>query len=470
MSAPLHSYDAPVVARLGDEALGALVRLLGWAALHGDAIPPECAARFGVRKRTWGRLVEAGTVAAEGRGFLLLPAARELFGLGFAGTSNASSGPAPEARDRSPAAVVEVKCARSTRALSMSPEAIRKRLKRAAAAAMAGQAAGHHPAVSGQIAAEPGMSGDTAAERPAMASAARAVSLSSEDPRDQVSGSEGSSRISSLSSPCGSSLSSGLEVQDRAREGAGEGAKPATGRHADRTPDNDGGRPRVRLVDDSGERPMPTPNELPAAGSAPPDFVESVLAEVHMSEGVPLPAGATWRAFLDNAHRRRAEGLSAWATAEHFRAWARKDARGGGARPASRGRTVQQDPPGPKAYQVASPDDPWGDGPLYAPGSPAPAWAASTALAPGLDLRDEWGRFTRFSAKRTSPIAPDEGAWKAAWESWLENPRPTSRARRSVVQGGPVSGPRMSFDDSDEDFPMPPLPLPPAASGDGGRS
>lgn len=79
MTAPLHAYDAPVVARLGDEALGALVRLLGWAALHGDAIPPECAARFGVRKRTWGRLVDAGTVAAEGRGFRLLPAARELF-------------------------------------------------------------------------------------------------------------------------------------------------------------------------------------------------------------------------------------------------------------------------------------------------------------------------------------------------------------------------------------------------------
>lgn len=79
MTAPLHAYDAPAVARLGDEALGALVRLLGWAALHGDAIPPECAARFGVRKRTWGRLVDAGTVVAEGRGFRLLPAARELF-------------------------------------------------------------------------------------------------------------------------------------------------------------------------------------------------------------------------------------------------------------------------------------------------------------------------------------------------------------------------------------------------------
>jgi hypothetical protein len=401
-------------------------------------------------------------------------AARELVGLGFlveveggfdvAVPSNVPpTDHGPDGGDRSTAPVVDVKRPRPTRALSQSPEAIRKRLRRAAAS---GQVAGHHTAASGQVdAGRPDMSADTSSERPDMSGSSR-VSLS--DLGD--SGFDVSSRISSRSSSFGSSSSSELEARDRASEGAGGRARQAEGRRTDavRSPDNGDGRPRVRLVDDAGERPMPTPNELPAPGSAPPDFVEPVLAEVHMSEGVRLDAGVTWRSFLDNAHRRRAEGLSAWATAEHFRGWARKDARGGGgARPfAPRGRIVQQDPPGPKAYQVSADDDDWG-GPLYGRHSLPPAWAASAASARGADLGAEWSRFTTFSAKRDVPIASSDEAWQTAWESWLANHRPPSRGRRSVVQGGPESGPRMSFD-SDEDFPMPPMST--AAGGEGGGS
>lgn len=97
---------------------------------------------------------------------------------------------------------------------------------------------------------------------------------------------------------------------------------------------------------------------LPSYEDPAPEYVARVMSSWQMSTGRQLDATETWTRFLANAHARRERGQVAHATEHDFRMWV------AATKPTSPGprggrRTVQTDPPGPKAYPVASPDDEW---------------------------------------------------------------------------------------------------------------
>lgn len=238
-----------------------------------------------------------------------------------------------------------------------------------------------------------------------------------------------------------------------------------------------GDGPRVPLVDDLGERPFPAPlpASLPPPGSPPPAFVATVADEVAMSEGVAIDGASSWRTFLDHAHTRRAEGKRAFATEAHFRSWARDDARRALAARVSGTtwgprRVVQQDPPGPKAYQQATADDPWDDEggsvppapPAYPPRCEPPEWAKAAAdelyrrRGHRVDVATQWDKFTAHAAKRTHPIEA-ENAWHEAWGTWIRSPLSTAkRSPGAIVQGGPRAPNLLpSWEDDDEPSPGP---------------
>lgn len=112
------------------------------------------------------------------------------------------------------------------------------------------------------------------------------------------------------------------------------------------------GAPRVSVTP-----PVTTVTTLPSYDDAAPAYVALVLSSWQMSTGRQLDATETWTRFLANAHARRERGQVAHATEHDFRMWvaATKPSPG----PRGGRRTVQTDPPGPKAYPVASPDDEW---------------------------------------------------------------------------------------------------------------
>lgn len=97
--------------------------------------------------------------------------------------------------------------------------------------------------------------------------------------------------------------------------------------------------------------------QLPRYEDPSPPFVANVLSSWQMSTGRQLDATETWTRFLAHAHARRERGQVAHATEHEFRMWVASTKPNAG-RSGPR-RPLQQDPPGPKAYPVASPDDEW---------------------------------------------------------------------------------------------------------------
>lgn len=98
---------------------------------------------------------------------------------------------------------------------------------------------------------------------------------------------------------------------------------------------------------------------LPSYEDPAPEYVARVLSSWQMSTGRQLDATETWTRFLANAHARRERGQVAHATEHDFRMWVAATKPTTMTGPRGGRRTVQTDPPGPKAYPVATPDDEW---------------------------------------------------------------------------------------------------------------
>jgi len=95
----------------------------------------------------------------------------------------------------------------------------------------------------------------------------------------------------------------------------------------------------------------------PGYGEAPPDYVATVVAQYTIGRGISLDGPLEWAGYL--AHCR---GEHRPVSEDGFRLWftrSVKRAESDRARGIRGGRQVQRDPPGPKAYEVAHPDDEW---------------------------------------------------------------------------------------------------------------
>lgn len=144
-------------------------------------------------------------------------------------------------------------------------------------------------------------------------------------------------------------------VTDSSRDAASRASLSSPEREDPLVPETDG-------IPESAREVVTVPvtrnvTQLPRYEDPSPPFVANVLSSWQMSTGRQLDATETWTRFLAHAHARRERGQVAHATEHEFRMWVASTKPNAG-RSGPR-RPLQQDPPGPKAYPVASPDDEW---------------------------------------------------------------------------------------------------------------
>lgn len=135
--------------------------------------------------------------------------------------------------------------------------------------------------------------------------------------------------------------------------------------NAEEAPESESGRARdAGVTDRDTSRPVTRDIGAPPGFDAPPPpWAEATAASLAMARGGAIDLSHAWGKFVAHIHERRERGDVAHASEASWRKWVLDDLKFAEqrARRGPPGRAVQRDPPGPKAYAVASHDDPWDD-------------------------------------------------------------------------------------------------------------